>query len=587
MLLPQQNNHRDVLTLDGFWRFEKRNGDGEANSLFDGLTDARPIGVPASWNEQYLDAYNHFDEGWYEKTFRVTEAWKGKAIYVYFGSVCQNAKVWLNGTLLGEHIGPHLPFEFEISSLIDFENENRLTVLADGTLRTDALPPASMSAEDLRTGWSNSFPAVAYDFFPFSGIHRPVMIYSCSAVRVEDYYLRTDSITWDGDEASKATLSCDIRLTEAITGRVSVSFGDVAAEVALDGQNVAAATLDVPNPELWDIGQGNLYPVTIKVSQGDRCLDSYHARFGIREVEVNGTDFLLNRKPVHFKGFGKHEDFDVIGKGLSLPLIIKDFELLKWINANSFRTSHYPYAEEWLEIADELGVLVISESPFVGMGPRLYTDEIIDRAKGVGQEHVLRDRNHPCVVMWSVANEPSGQMGTPEKKAGAMRFFTEIIDTYRSCDSTRPITYAAHNTVSRNPMAHMVDVVCINKYYGWYNCLAHIEESLPELEAELQAFYDEFKKPIILAEFGADAVDGLHHLPEVMFSEEFQSKIVETQYKALLKYDWFMGAHPWSFADFRVGQTLNRVIYNRKGVFTRSRQPKMVAHTLKRLWEEE
>ena len=147
MLLPQQNNNRNVFTLDGFWQFEKRNGDGEANALFNGLKSPRPIGVPASWNEQYLDAYNHFDEGWYEKTFRLSETWKNQKVYIYFGSVCQNAKVWLNGALLGEHIGPHLPFEFEISSLLDFDNDNRLTVLSDGTLRTDALPPATMSAE--------------------------------------------------------------------------------------------------------------------------------------------------------------------------------------------------------------------------------------------------------------------------------------------------------------------------------------------------------------------------------------------------------------------------------------------------------
>jgi beta-glucuronidase len=165
-------------------------------------------------------------------------------------------------------------------------------------------------------------------------------------------------------------------------------------------------------------------------------------------------------------------------------------------------------------------------------------------------------------------------------------FFTDVINVYKGCDTSRPFTYAAHCDPACNPMAHLVDVVCVNKYYGWYQCLGRIEESLPEFEAMFQAFYDAFKKPIIMAEFGADAVSGEHHLPEVMFSEEYQSKIIELQYRRLLKKDWFIGAHPWNFADFRVGQTLNRVIYNRKGVFTRSRQPKLAAHTLKRLWEE-
>ncbi|HBR93592.1 MAG TPA: hypothetical protein DEA90_05445 [Opitutae bacterium] len=306
----------------------------------------------------------------------------------------------------------------------------------------------------------------------------------------------------------------------------------------------------------------------------------------IRNIETTKTEFLLNGKPVHFKGFGKHEDFDVIGKGLCHALIVKDYDLMNWIGANSYRTSHYPYAEEWLELADKMGILVISENPFVGLGPRLYKESILEKALGVVEEHMRRDRNHPCVVMWSLANEPNspGCLNDPSERESCLHFYRSLMAKARELDTSRPFTYAAHLNPDDNPMASLFDVLCINKYFGWYEWTARLEDGLEPMVEKLEEFYDAFEKPIIFAEFGADAVAGEHHLPEVMFSEEYQSKTVETQYTRLLREPWFIGAHVWNFADFRVGQTLNRVIFNRKGVFTRSRQPKLVAHTLKRLW---
>ncbi|MGE4489952.1 MAG: glycoside hydrolase family 2 TIM barrel-domain containing protein [Kiritimatiellales bacterium] len=583
MLRPQQNEIRERFTLDGMWEFEKRSGDGRAAGLPNGLTNPRKIGVPGSWNEQYLDLYNHFSEGWYQKRFFIPAAWKDKRIFISFGSVCQSAEVWLNGRSLGTHTGPHLPFEFEITDLVAFGNPNRLTVLADGTLHMDDLPPAGMNAEDLRTGWSPAFPAVAYDFFPFSGIHRPVYLYAVGKNYLTEVHVEA------GHSDGEGSVTCRIQTAAPFTGTVRFSIEGIQTEEILSDAQSAGTEIKIKNPRIWDIGCGNLYELCVTLEAGGQCIDAYRTRFGIRNIEVRGNEFLLNDKPVHFRGFGKHEDFDVIGKGLNLPLIIKDFDLMRWIGANSFRTSHYPYAEEWLDIADEQGVLVISENPLVGLGPRLYNGEIQEKAIAVVEEHMLRDRNHPSIVMWSLANEPNapGCLDTEEKKNACMDFYRALLRKARSCDTTRPFTYAMHIDPSDNPMAHLFDVLCINKYYGWYDWTARIDESLGALENKMQEFYDEFKKPIILSEFGADAVGGEHHLPEVMFSEEYQAEIIEKQYRALLGKPWFIGAHIWNFSDFRVGQTLTRIIFNRKGVFTRSRQPKLAAHTLRRMWKPE
>ncbi len=281
------------------------------------------------------------------------------------------------------------------------------------------------------------------------------------------------------------------------------------------------------------------------------------------------------------KGFGKHEDFDVLGKGFNAAVMIKDFTLLNWVNANSFRTSHYPYDEQMMAYADRQGILVIDETPMVGFNDRMYTPKILVQAKERIHELIERDYNHPCVIAWSLANEPT--VTTPE----GVPFFKAMYDTARSIDATRPITYVAHLEPENNLAFQYYDFVCINKYYGWYLGPGCIDETMCELSDCLDRFYDAFQKPVMLAEFGADAIPGVHHMPAQMFSEEYQAEIIEKQYRFYRTKPYAMGTHVWAFADFKTNQTITRVILNRKGIFTRDRKPKMAAHMLKKLWAEE
>ena len=117
----------------------------------------------------------------------------------------------------------------------------------------------------------------------------------------------------------------------------------------------------------WDPGDGYLYELEVQLVQGDAVVDSYTQSVGVRTVKVDGIRFLINGEPFSFKGFGKHEDVPVIGKGHNDAYLLHDFELLKWIGANSFRTSHYPYAEDVLDYADRQGIVVIDETAAVGL----------------------------------------------------------------------------------------------------------------------------------------------------------------------------------------------------------------------------
>lgn len=497
-----------------------------------------------------------------------------QTVILRFGSVTGKCTVSVNGKTAARHEGAALPFEIDITELL-CEGENRLSVVSDNTLDPWTIPPAVLSTGyEGRMGFMNSYPAVTYDFFPYSGIHRSVTLSVVPKLRIEDITVTT-ALCSDGS----ADVHYKIRTTDhcpyaqiCTDGQIqNVLFNDMSAE----------GTIKVKNPALWDICKPNLYKLDVKIyDKNDKLIDEYSLQYGIREIKTDNCHLYLNGHEIFLKGFGKHEDFPIIGKGFFAPGAIKDFELMKKLGANSFRTSHYPYDEQMLTLADELGILVISETPMVGFNERMFCDDILERAKGLIHELIDRDKNHPCVIAWSLANEPI--VSIPEGE----HFFREMADTARACDSTRPITYAAHMEPEDNLGAKYYDFICINKYYGWYIAPGMIDETLSELEKELDRFYDALHIPVMVTEFGADAIAGMHTAPPLMFSEEYQSDMLQKQYKLIRSKPYIIGTHIWAFADFRTAQSISRIIDNRKGVFTRTREPKLAAHTVEKMWTD-
>lgn len=314
--------------------------------------------------------------------------------------------------------------------------------------------------------------------------------------------------------------------------------------------------------------------------------DKYEEKFGIRKVEVKDGQFLLNDKPIYFKGFGMHEDFFVLGKGNNAAVNIRNFELLKWIGANSIRTSHYPYSEEIMSLADEYGILVIDEVPAVGMNwwkdnftPDRINGETQTLHKELVKQLIERDKNHPSVVMLSVANEP----GTHED--AARDYFKGVIDYARKvCDLPITIVEVTHFDDGCK-VGDLVDVICLNEYYGWYYDHGDLSVVYNDTKVEMEKYYNGFKKPIIVTEFGADTIEGLHALPSESFSEEFQKEYLEENCRAFDDCPFCIGEQVWNFADFKTKQGVKRIRGNRKGVFTKDRQPKMAAYYLKDRWK--
>ena len=189
----------------------------------------------------------------------------------------------------------------------------------------------------------------------------------------------------------------------------------------------AAGVVTVPDVHPWAPGDGYLYDLEVQLVDPDSGLvDSYHQSVGVRTVEVRGAEFLINGEPFRFTGFGMHEDHPTLGKGHNAAFLVQDFALLEWIGANSFRTSHYPYSEDVLDLADRHGIVVIDETAAVGLnmglgggifgaqGYQTFSDDTINEqtravhAQAI-RELVARDKNHPSVVLWSIANEPESE----------------------------------------------------------------------------------------------------------------------------------------------------------------------------------
>ncbi len=603
---PQQNADRNVLSLDGLWTFRIDTGSADKEHWEQGIpAPAERLYVPASYNDQREDRLYRMHRGWayYERIVTIPGSFAGQRIVLHFGSVTHDAKVWLDGTLIAEHRGGFLPFEVEITNLVEVKKRYRLTVACNNRIGHDTLPVgneggaaffgsdnANVPAVQQTKVWRGEINLPNFDFFNYAGIHRHVSLYTTPKTYISDVTFVPQVQGTDGIVGYEICVGGGGAWTEAEHGLRIVlrdAQGQSVCETSClpDSTGLAKGELVIPKVRLWEPWPGTPYLYEAEISIGE---DSYLQKVGVRTVEVVGSSFYINGKPFYFKGFGKHEDFYVRGKGLDEALNVKDVSLLHWIGANSFRTSHYPYAEEMYDLCDEAGIVIIDETPAVGITTGGRTDPYKEFPLAEYHERVLRDliardRNHPCVVMWSLGNEPDTE-SCPES---AYTYWRHLYEAAHEADpQNRPVTLVCvQNDYTKDIVTRTMDVVCINRYYGWYNLSGDIEAACHAWNLELD-FWEGIGKPVMCTEYGGDSIPGNHGTVGEMFTEEFQAEYYRRIDAEFDKRDFMMGEHPWCFADFGTLQGVMRPDGNRKGVFTRERRPKLAAHFLKSRWEQ-
>lgn len=591
LLYPRESESREVRSLDGMWDFIASPPDdvikGYRESWY--TKSLSKVGkviqmpVPSSYNDitTSSELRDHVGAVWYERTFFVPKSWQNQRVFVRFGSVNYLAQVWINDDLATEHEIGHLPFEAEISEYIVFGGKNRITVAVDNTLLPNSIPQGKIY-DILTDNGTKHFQSYSFDFFNYAGIHRSVLLYTKPRVYIEDITVRTGVV---GDVGIIKYTIQPAGLNQGEIPICTVTLHDAEdALAAREPSSTLSGVLKIPNAKLWwprgmDPSPGYLYTFEVRLSvSNDTNTDVYRLPIGIRTVSWTNTSLLVNNKPIYMRGFGKHEDSYIRGRGFDAVTMTRDYELLQWVGANAFRTSHYPYSDEVLDMADRLGFMVIDECPSVDTED--FSPILLLRHKTSLSELVRRDKNHPSVIMWSLANEPRTQL------QGADKYFKQIADHTKALDPTRPVTIALARSVQEDKAGQYLDVISFNRYNSWYLNSGRLDMIIDRVFTEAEAWHRKYEKPVLMSEYGADTMPGQHELPYYIWSEEYQTDMFSKHFEAfdrLRNEGYFIGEFIWNFADFRTAQIFYRVGGNKKGIFTRDRQPKKAAfHVRKR-----
>ncbi|CAJ0953303.1 unnamed protein product, partial [Mesorhabditis belari] len=555
-LFVQKNDYRSYEDLSGLWTFvreESNGGDAGIRKRYyeqdlSKHQNASVMPVPCAFNDMSTEAAlrDHVGWVWYQKKEFISMRDKGQLLFLRFESAQYYAIVYFNAKEIGQHIGGHLPFSFDVTQHVRFGAENVITVAVNNTLSWSTIPQA--------------------DFVYKASKKKPITY-------IEDITIVANhigSLFWKiklNEESDANEVDVEIRVLD---GNEEIYFAK--------GVTGSGNVMDVK--PWWPRGMGdpNLYTMRVILrSSTDQILDSYDEQFGFRSITFDKDKIYINKKPFYCLGFGMHEDFDVHGRGYNQAVMTKDLNLFEWMGANCYRTSHYPYAQERIRESDRRGIAVILETPAVGL--KVFTNFNLKLHQQIVTEMIERDKNHPSVIMWSISNEPHTE------KDEAREYFRSLIDLAHKIDATRPVTVVyGPSWWSNDKTADLLDIVCVNRYYGWYDDMGYLDTINQSVIWDYTNWREKFGKPILVTEYGADSIVGLNQFPSVDFSEQYQNDLVKETHKAfdyLRANNVITGEMIWNFADFMTSMTALRAVGNHKGVFTRNRQAKMAAYTLR------
>ena len=442
-------DQQETLSLNGIWKFnwnetiEGRTKGFEAVGYDDSSWKTMP--VPGMWelngfgDPLYVNVgyawRGHYDNnppyppternyvGQYRRTFEVDPSWIGKQICLCIGSATSNVRVWVNGKMVGYSEDSKLEARFDITRfVVRGKNEIALEIFrwCDGTYLEDQ------------------------DFWRFSGIARGVYAYTREKERIEDVNIAAGM---DGNFTIKS------EVTKGIS-KLEYQILDKNGKCVASGETApkklkAVANGSVSSPALWSAETPNLYTLKVNAFSKAGLVESTSIDFGFRTVEIKNAQLLVNGKPILIKGVDRHELNENKGYVLSEADMLRDIRVMKELNINAVRTSHYPNDPLWYSLCDKYGLYVVDEGNIEshGMG---YGEATLAKREDFKAAHLVRDRrmvlrdiNHPSVIVWSLGNE-----------AGNGPNFMASYDWIKTYDPTRPVQY------ERADDDYNTDIIC-------------------------------------------------------------------------------------------------------------------------------
>lgn len=552
----------------GYYNYRRR---PDANGWFRDRAPANPqelieydfdqsplLNVPGDWNSQRPELLFYEGTVWYRIRFERALA-PGRRLFVHFGAANYLARAYFDGTELGMHEGGFTPFNFEVTGLMK-PGEHSLVVKVDNSRRPEAVP------------------TVNSDWWNYGGLTRDVVLVETPSTFVRDYALQLDPadprrargwVQLDGPEAARTPVT--VRIPSAGLTQTVTPGADGRAEVSLDARRLRR----------WSPSAPTLYDVEI-VTAAETVRD----RIGFRTLAVRGGEILLNGEPVFLRGISMHEEAPYEARrAFSRDDARTSLGWVRELGGNFVRLAHYPHNEAVLRVADEMGILVWAEIP-VYWTIQWENPATLASARQQLGEMITRDRNRASVILWSVANE------TPRDANPAagprIDFLRSLVSHVRSMDDTRLVTAALeHRYVGRDtiliddPLGEVLDVLGNNEYLGWYDGTPWKADSITWRSA-----YD---KPLVMSEFGGDALQGLHGPASHRWTEEYQALIYQRQAAMLRRIPGLAGTSPWILKDFRSPRRPLPGIqdyFNRKGLISDRGERKQAFYELQRFYAE-
>ena len=507
--------------------------------------------VPGDWNTQKDQLFFYEGTVWYKKSFDYQRR-PNSRLFVYFGAANYFADVYLNGEKIGQHEGGFTPFNFEITNRVK-DTGNFLVVKVDNKRRRDAVPT-------LMTDWWN-----------YGGLTRDVKLIETSHTFVRSYTIQLQ-------KGSRNRVTGEVILDGVKDNRpitIEIPEAGISKNFTTNNNGVAAIDFNA-DLKLWSPENPKLYEVLIEAET-----DQVREQIGFRSIETRGADILLNGKPIFLRGVCIHEEAPLRGgRAYSREDAVTLLGWAKELGANFVRLAHYPHNEYMVREADRMGIMVWSEIPVY------WTIEWENRgtlanARNQLREMIDRDENRASVVIWSVANE------TPLSDA-RLSFLKDLIAHARQLDPTRLLSAAMErhylNPTTQmidDPLGEFLDVLGCNEYVGWY-------DGLPE-KADGLVWKSKYEKPLVMSEFGGDALFNHHGDALTRWTEEYQESIFQHQIAMLKKIPFLRGTAPWILMDFRSPRRPLPGIqdyWNRKGLVSDRGEKKKAFYVMQRWYRE-
>ena len=534
--------------------FEERYQDGNGFTLpVDYSFNEWPtMNLPCCWNTEKEMFLLYEGSMVFTRTFRYTDmetahTGKKERVFLKIGAANYICRVFLNKQYIGMHRGGSTPAYFEVTDAL--QTENRILIQVDSARRPEQVPTENT------------------DWFNYGGIYRDIELIRVPATYIKQFQialvpdgtfskikvrirLSDDGTMQSVNVPGTAPLSAKLRIPE-LNILVKIPLSDGYGELVIDAA-----------PELWSPENPRLYDVFLTCSE-----DAVSDTVGFREIRVRGREILLNGSPIYLRGISCHEESVANGKALTDEERLETIRLAKEMNCNFMRLAHYPHDERMAKLADREGLLLWEEIP-VYWAIRFTREATYEDAENQLKEMICRDWNRASVIIWSVGNENAD---SDERLA----FMKRLADCAHAADDTRMVSAACLVSMDKlaiaDRLAEYLDIIGLNEYFGWYS---PDFGQLPQLFANSAP-----SKPVIITEFGADAMPEHHGTIQDKGTEEYQAYVYERQVETLRDIDYVKGMTPWILYDFRCPRRTSVIqgYYNRKGLLSPDKKYKKPA----------